>query len=569
MKSLDLIKNSRRHLEKHGKESRKYLDNPIAFKVRTTSSGNSSSTDARIDKLPNTISTLVETFNKKMTTPATVKVVEETCVICEGPHPYYDCISTDSNISSVYATTEVNREPETITDQELTESTNYVPPLVVQPSLVSTSFSTISSSRIPEVTKDTVQPRIESIQPPVAQTQVPINKPVVALKPKPTIPYPSRANKQKLREKDDMLALKFAEIFKNLHLELSFGDALLHMPKFSLMFKNLLNNKEKLFDLATTLINENCSAVILNKLPEKLGDPGKKVPLPTDFVVVDYVVDPHVPLILGRPFLRNGRALIDVYGDELTLRVDDEAITFNSGSPTPISDPIISSSSTSFTPFEGSYFILEETKTLLQTLNGLSDLDDDYYDTEGDILYLPLVKTVDLKQVDTTMTRPSIEEPPKLEFKELPSYLEYAFLEGTDKLPVIISKELKDKEKFSLLKILLLQQFDVIIRDKKGEENLAADHFSRLENPHQNELENKEITETFPLETLGMIAFCGDSSTLWFTDFANYHAGNFILKGMSSQQKKKFFKDVKQYFWDEPYLFKIYADQMIRLCFHG
>ncbi|GJR84966.1 hypothetical protein Tco_0155751 [Tanacetum coccineum] len=82
--------------------------------------------------------------------------------------------------------------------------------------------------------------------------------------------------------------------------------------------------------------------------------------------------------------------------------------------------------------------------------------------------------------------------------------------------------------------ILLLQEFDVIIRDKKGAENLAVDHLSRLENPHQGDLEKKEINETFPLETLGMISFCGDSSTPWFVDIANYHAGNFIIKGMSS-----------------------------------
>ncbi|GJY56733.1 reverse transcriptase domain-containing protein [Tanacetum coccineum] len=117
--------------------------------------------------------------------------------------------------------------------------------------------------------------------------------------------------------------------------------------------------------------------------------------------------------------------------------------------------------------------------------------------------------------------------------------------------------------------ILLLQEFDVIIRDKKGAENLAADHLSRLENPHQDVLENKEITETFPLETLGMVTFRGDSSTPWFADIANYHAGNFIVKGMSSQQKKKFFKDVKHYFWDDPYLFRIGADQVIRRCVYG
>nr|GEZ87465.1 reverse transcriptase domain-containing protein [Tanacetum cinerariifolium] len=94
----------------------------------------------------------------------------------------------------------------------------------------------------------------------------------------------------------------------------------------------------------------------------------------------------------------------------------------------------------------------------------------------------------------------------------------------------------KQDAKSRLLRwILLLQEFDVIIRDKNGAENLATDHLSRLENPHQDELEKKEITETFPLETLGMIAFRGDSSTPWFADFANYHVGNFIVKGMSFQ----------------------------------
>nr|GEV00237.1 reverse transcriptase domain-containing protein [Tanacetum cinerariifolium] len=89
------------------------------------------------------------------------------------------------------------------------------------------------------------------------------------------------------------------------------------------------------------------------------------------------------------------------------------------------------------------------------------------------------------------------------------------------------------------------------------------------ENPHQSVIDKKEINEAFPLETLNVVSFCGDSSTLWFADFANYHAGNFVVKGMSSQQKNKFFKDVKHYFWDDPFLFKICADQVIRRCVHG
>ncbi|GKA19559.1 reverse transcriptase domain-containing protein [Tanacetum coccineum] len=127
----------------------------------------------------------------------------------------------------------------------------------------------------------------------------------------------------------------------------------------------------------------------------------------------------------------------------------------------------------------------------------------------------------------------------------------------------------KQDAKPRLFRWILLQEFDVIIHDKKGAENLAADHLSRLKNPHQSDLDKKEITETFPLETLGMVTFRGDSSTPWFADIVNYHAGNFIVKGMSSQQKNKFFKDVNHYFWDDPYLFKICADQVIRRCVYG
>ncbi|GKE77492.1 reverse transcriptase domain-containing protein [Tanacetum coccineum] len=134
----------------------------------------------------------------------------------------------------------------------------------------------------PEVTKDTVQPSTENIQPPVVQTNDQIGEPVVASKTKPTFPYPSRANKEKLHQKDDLLASKFIKIFRNLHFELGFADALLHMPKFAPMFRNLLNDKDKIVELTKTPINENCSVVILKKFPEKLGDPGRFL-IPCDF----------------------------------------------------------------------------------------------------------------------------------------------------------------------------------------------------------------------------------------------------------------------------------------------
>ncbi|GJT02350.1 reverse transcriptase domain-containing protein [Tanacetum coccineum] len=356
-----------------------------------------------------------------------------------------------------------------------------------------------------EVTKDTELPSTEDIQPPPliheqTKDKEPIEEPsFVANKAKPNLPYPSRLNKEKIREKDDILASKFMEIFRNLHFELSFADALIHMPKFAPMFKKMLNNKDKLIELTKTPLNENCSAVVLKKLPEKLGDPGrflipcdfsefdsylaladlgasinlmplsiwKKLQLsgltetkmvleladrtiskptgvaenvfvkvgkfyfPADFVVLDFIADPRVPLILGRPFLRTAHALIDVYEGEITLRNDDQSLTLKCGdapsisynnleslkkvdlidvtceeysqevlgfsdsvaynNPSPYFDPIVSTSSPTLTPFDESDFLLFE------EADAFIAIDDEpvspvfnatYYDPEGDILIL-------------------------------------------------------------------------------------------------------------------------------------------------------------------------------------
>nr|GFA14788.1 reverse transcriptase domain-containing protein [Tanacetum cinerariifolium] len=229
-----------------------------------------------------------------------------------------------------------------------------------------------------------------------------------------------------------------------------------------------------------------------------------KFHFPTDFVVVDFVVDPWIPLILGRPFLRTGRSLIDVYGEALTLRVDNEAITFKvgqtskysynnvesinridvidvaceeyiqevlgfsnnskSGNTTLISDRIIALSPPFLTPFKGDDFILEEIEACLTSKSILSGIDDTDFDLEGDIRRLEKLlnddpssshlppKELTVEEIKTIKS--SIDKPPELELKDLPSHLEYAFLKGTDKLPVIISKELKDEENSALLKVL-------------------------------------------------------------------------------------------------------------------
>ncbi|GJZ86493.1 reverse transcriptase domain-containing protein [Tanacetum coccineum] len=149
-----------------------------------------------------------------------------------------------------------------------------------------------------EVTKDTVPPtnngRIKDVQPPIVQVQpqVPNSEPVVSPvstpkpNPKPSIPYPYRLNDQKIREKANNQIEKFYQIFQDLHFDISFTDALILMPKFASTLKSLISNKEKLFELARTPLNEHCSTVLLKKLPEKLRDPGKFL-IPCDFPRMD------------------------------------------------------------------------------------------------------------------------------------------------------------------------------------------------------------------------------------------------------------------------------------------
>ncbi|GJZ37264.1 reverse transcriptase domain-containing protein [Tanacetum coccineum] len=232
-----------------------------------------------------------------------------------------------------------------------------------------------------------------------------------------------------------------------------------------------------------------------------------KFTFPADFVVIDHDVDPCVPLILGRPFLRTARALVDVYGEELTLRVGDEKLVFNvestskyphkhgdgsinqidiidttcevhfhevlnvqksihhlSGSPTPSFDHVVASLSPSITPFGDSDFLLEEIDALLALDDSIPpEIDEGVFDPEGDILLLEKLLNNDstkdlppkeLKNDEIKTTKSSIEEPPNLELKDLPPNLEYAFLEGTSKLPVIIAKYLREEEKDQLIKFL-------------------------------------------------------------------------------------------------------------------
>ncbi|GJU76093.1 reverse transcriptase domain-containing protein [Tanacetum coccineum] len=258
----------------------------VIAKVSTSSSTPAVSSD--VAELKDMVRALILDKKNQTPAPAPVKAVEQSCVTCGGGHSYQNCPATDGNIyrDNIQDNTTSTSGSGSLPSNTIANPKGDVKAITTR-SGVSYNGPQISSlpkemENEPEVTKDTVQPSTENIQPSVVQTNDQISEPVVASKTKPTLPYPSRANKEKLHEKDDLLALKFMEIFRNLYFELCFADALLHMPKFAPMFRKLLNDKDKIIELTKTPVNENCSAVILKKFLEKLGDPGRFL-IPCDF----------------------------------------------------------------------------------------------------------------------------------------------------------------------------------------------------------------------------------------------------------------------------------------------
>nr|GEW32738.1 reverse transcriptase domain-containing protein [Tanacetum cinerariifolium] len=353
----------------------------------------------------------------------------------------------------------------------------------------------------PEATKDTVHPTndgsTEDVQPQVIQSKSPILtseplnspisepviSPVSAPRPneRPSIPYPSRMQDQKLLDKANDQREKFFQIFKDLNFNISFVDALILMPKFGPSIKSLLTKKDKHCELARTPLNEHCSAVLLKKLPEKLGDPNKFLILcdflekaeclallsdrlishpvgvvedvyvkvgtfhfPADFVVVDFDADPRVPLILERSFLKTERDLIDVFEGELTLRVGKEAITFNLDLTSRYSANYNDMTAKRIDVIDMAWDIL-----LLEAFLN----DDPSLPPPNQRNYMPEV-CKELKIYEAKSDKSLIDEPLEVELKDLPPHLEYAFLEGEDKLPVIIVKDLSVEEKVVLITVL-------------------------------------------------------------------------------------------------------------------
>nr|GEY80767.1 reverse transcriptase domain-containing protein [Tanacetum cinerariifolium] len=487
------------------------------------------------------MSKLVNTASSSGSGTLPVKAVEPNCVTYDGAHSYQNCPTTHENayrdniqeyVSQAAAANYNQGNIETLPGNKITNPKEELKGITTRSGVAYQGPKTPSPSKQgTKVTKDQVQT-------PSSQNTAPVQ------------PSAIQSESQ-------------ASVFEPV---ISFMDALILMPKFASTLKALIGNKEKLSEMARTTMNEHCSAVILNKLPRKLGDPGKflipcefpgmdeclaladlgasinLMPLsvweglslpeltPTcmtlklvdrsvskpiaDFVVVDFEPDPRVPLILGRCFLKTSRALIDVHKGELTLRIGNEAITYNldqtvrysanynqmtenkiyviksaceeysqevlgfsnvtaSGTPTPHNDPIVSATSPTLTPCGDSDFLLfKEADAFLGLEDDPNSLKTNpfYYDPKGDILLLEAILNSEpspplpnqeqnlpsfkekLKAYEAQTVKSFVDEPPEVELKDLPPYIKYVFLEGGNKFPVIIAKELGSEEKSALIK---------------------------------------------------------------------------------------------------------------------
>nr|GEZ52417.1 reverse transcriptase domain-containing protein [Tanacetum cinerariifolium] len=243
----------------------------------------------------------------------------------------------------------------------------------------------------------------------------------------------------------------------------------------------------------------------------------------TDFVVVDFETDPRVPLILGRSFLRTGHALIDVYGEEITLRVNDETVTFNLNQTTRYSSTYDDFS-------EKCHFMVKEGIVLGHNISkNRLEVDRSKVDVIAKLPYPTTVKGVRSFLGHADFYRQSIQD-----FSKIARPMTHLLKKET---PFVFSKDCIDA--FETLKKKLTEAPILVIPDWNLPFELMCDA--------------SDFT----------------TGTVLGQHFANFHAKNFIVKGMSSQQKKKFFKDIKHYFWDDPYLFQICADQIIRRYVHG
>ncbi|GJT03815.1 reverse transcriptase domain-containing protein [Tanacetum coccineum] len=445
---------------------------PVVAKVSSSSSTPGISPD--VAELKDMVKALLLDKKNQNQAPAPVKAVEESCVTCGGAHSYRNCPATDGNVYRHNIQEYVSQAAAANFNQG---NTDYRAPIANQ-------IRPPGSGTLPSNTITNPKVDLKGIT----------TRSGVAYQ-GPTIPTTS-SSPPKVVERETEVTKDMVPPTNNgnLSFEISLADALILMPKFASTLKSLIGNKEKLSKMARTPLNEHCSAVILNKLPEKLGDPGKFL-IPCDFPGMDEclaladlgasinlmplsvwkklslpeltptcmtleLADRSITQPIGITedvYLKTERALIDVYEGELTLRVGKEAVTFNL-------DQTLRYSSNYDDMTVNRIDVIEiACEEYSQEVLGFSDgdilllesfLNDDPSlppPTQGN--YLPEIRK-ELKVCEAKTDKSSIDEPPEVELKDLPPHLEYTFFEGDDKLRVIIAKDLSVEKKAALIKVL-------------------------------------------------------------------------------------------------------------------
>nr|GEY51586.1 reverse transcriptase domain-containing protein [Tanacetum cinerariifolium] len=435
---------------------------PVVAKVSTNTSTSGISPD--VAELKDMVKALLLDKKSQNQAPATVKAVEESCVTCGGAPSYRNFSATDGNVYRDNIQEFVSQASAVNYNQG---NTSYRPPMISNqirppsfpPFVNSNNASTSSSGTLPSNTIANPRSDLKEI------TTRSVSAPRPNLR--PSIPYPSRMQDQKLRDKANDQCEKFFQIFKDLNFNISFADALILMPKFGPSIKSLLTNKDKLCELARTPLNKHCSTVLLKKLPENWETP-------TSFQFLNMIYLPDLTptcmtLELADRSISHPIGVVeDVYvkvgafhflADFVVIDFDAdprEVLGFSdvisSGNPTPSYDPIVSTTSLTLTLFENNDFLLEEVDAFLDIEDDPTspEVDQSYLDPKGDILLLEAFLNDD-------SSLPPLNQGnylPEVELKDLPPHLEYAFLEGDDKLPVIIAKDLSVEEKTAPITVL-------------------------------------------------------------------------------------------------------------------
>ncbi|XP_058784125.1 uncharacterized protein LOC131658893 [Vicia villosa] len=362
-----------------------------------------------------------------------------------------------------------------------------------------------------------------------------VKEKVTTPKPAVKLPFPTRNKKKEQHEKNFE---KFLEMFKKLELNISFLDALEQMPTYAKFMKDIIS-KKRTIDSDPIILTETCSAILQGmKIPVKKRDRGS-VTIPctigkvqdtrmtlqfadqsvkrpygvvedvlvkidkfvflVDFVILEMPEDEEIPIILGRPFLETGRCLIDIEEGTMTLKVYDEELKINVRNTMKYKDDVATSQHIGVIEQ-----ICDEENSLtthklpLEIVLSLSIFEEEEVIDEKDSEVLAMMETSFVKDsrhnrwedLRQPLVEGSKDEPKKgAELKQLPENLKYVFLDTESKCPAIISSHLEFLQEDKLVKdskprllrwILLLQEFDVEIRDKKGSENTVADHLSRM-----------------------------------------------------------------------------------------